>query len=178
VEANFKAILNENIYGPTNRKGKPIPENQWNIQNYKIVDRTHHLSSYCIHVPIWDGTESTFRPFYNWKAGEILNWYQAYNKSKHDRKIEFRQANLKNLINSVAGLLVLISSQFGTQDFSTGNTLISVSVPRYYSTEPAIGGFFHIDFPDDWSEDEKYDFNWEELKNQADRFNKIDYENI
>lgn len=49
-------------------------------------------------------------------------------------------------------------------------------VDSYYSTEPALGGLFHIEFPDDWSDEEKYDFNWSDLKTQADRFQKIDYD--
>jgi len=124
------------------------------------------------------GSEGTFGPFDQWKETNELFWYQAYNKSKHDRKIQFRQANLRNLVNSVAGLLVLLSSQFRTEEFSPGSTLLSVNIPKYYSTEPAIGSFFHIDFPDDWSEEEKYDFDWEQLKNEPDRFQKIDYESI
>jgi hypothetical protein len=107
-----------------------------------------------------------------------LFWYQAYNKSKHDRHDQFKEANLKNLLNSVAGLLVVLSSQFGTQDFSPGEELVTANGNGYYSTSPAWGGFFHIEFPNDWSEDEKYDFNWSDLKKQADRFQRIDYDKI
>jgi hypothetical protein len=63
IEANFKAILKENIYNPTDRNGAPIPEKKWNIHNYKQVNKTHHLSSYKVHVPIWDGAQSVFEPF-------------------------------------------------------------------------------------------------------------------
>ena len=54
VEANFRAILNENIYTPISRSGDPIPDSRWNIHNYRIVDHTHHLSSYRVHLPIWE----------------------------------------------------------------------------------------------------------------------------
>jgi hypothetical protein len=72
----------------------------------------------------------------------------------------------------------LLSSQFGTQDFSPGSTLLSAVTDSYYSTESALGEFFHIEFPNDWSEEEKYDFNWSDLKQQPDRFQKIDYDRL
>ena len=66
----------------------------------------------------------------------------------------------------------------GTQDFAPGSTLLAVSVDSYYSTEAALGGFFHIEFPDNWTDEEKYDFDWSDLKKQADRFQRIDYDSI
>ncbi|WP_321495823.1 hypothetical protein [uncultured Desulfobacter sp.] len=60
VEANFKAILKENIFNPVKRNGDPRPESNWNINDYRIVNKTHHLSSYKIHVPIWDGEQSIY----------------------------------------------------------------------------------------------------------------------
>lgn len=68
------------------------------------------------------------------------------------------EANFKNLLNSVAGLLVLLSSQFGTQDFSPGEESLTANGDSYYSGTPALGGFFHIEFPKDWSDAEKIRF--------------------
>jgi hypothetical protein len=178
VEANFKAILKENIFNPKDKNGDPRPEKRWNIHDYMKVNKTHRLSSYKIHVPIWDGTQSIYEPYKEWIGSNELLWYQAYNKSKHDRQVEFKHANLKNLMNSVAGLLALLSSQFRTETFSSGSRSLAVSTDNYYSTEPALGGFFHIDFPNDWLDEEKYDFDWSVLKKQGDRFNKIDYDKI
>lgn len=176
IEANFKAILRENTYNPIDKKGQEIPEKRWNIHNYKIINKTHYLSSYKIHIPIWDGNNSVFEPFKNWSTNSSeLFWYQAYNKSKHDRKNEFKEANFENLLNSVAGLLILLSSQFRTEDFTPSSQGLGVNTDSYYSTSPALGGFFHIDFPSDWNEEEKYDFNWSDLKKQPERFQKIDY---
>jgi len=175
VEANFKAILKENIFNPTKRDGSARPEKDWNIHDYKKVNTTHHLASYKVFLPIWDGAKSCFEPFKPWAGAAELAWYQAYNASKHDRQNEFKKANFENLLNAVAGLLVLLSSQFGTQDFSPGSTTLAISTDSYYSTSPGLGGFFHIEFPSDWQDAEKYDFDWATLKTQADRFQKIDY---
>jgi hypothetical protein len=178
VEANFKAILRENIFSPTKRDGSPRPEKDWNIHDYKKVNITHHLSSYRVFIPIWDGTKSCFEPFKQWSGTAELTWYQAHNASKHDRQNEFKKANLENLLNSVSGLVALLSSQFGTHDFSPGSTGLAVNTDSYYSTSPALGDFFHIEFPNDWTDAEKYDFNWSDLKKQSERFQKIDYDSI
>ena len=175
AEANFKAILKENTYRPVDRKGDPIPDKQWNIKNYRIINKTHHLSSYRVHVPIWAGSRSIFTPFAEWKSSDRLTWYHAYNKSKHDRQDQFKLANLENLLNAITGLLVLLSSQFCTQEFSPASKALAISGYDYYDGIAALGGFFRIEFPSDWSDDELYEFDWQSLKNEADRFNRIDY---
>ncbi len=178
TEANFKAILRENIFNPVDRKGRVRSEKWWNIHDYRKIDTTHHLSAYKIHIPIWDGSMSVLEPFKQWAGAGELSWYQAYNQSKHDRQREFRQANLQNLLNAVAGLLTVLSAQFRTEEFAPGACLLAAEGNSYYTTEAALGGFFHIEFPTDWSEDEKYNFNWSELKKIGDRFQKIDYDNL
>jgi hypothetical protein len=175
VEANFKAILRENIYNPIDKKGNPRLEEDWNINDFQKVNITHHLDNYIVEIPIWSGPITSFRPFLEWQSKQNLSWYQAYNQSKHDRLINFQKANLSNLLNSITGLLVLLSSQFRTESFSPGNQSMGVNTDNYYSGEFGIGEFFIIKFPKNWSINEKYDFNWSTLKDQSQRFEKIDY---
>jgi hypothetical protein len=176
VEANFKAILTENKYSPQyDRFGTPI----FNMTVYKKVDITHHLSSYEVSLPIWNGPARTIKPFEEWKAGRGLGWYQAYNSSKHDRHEAFKKANMEHLLTAVAGLLVLLSSQFGTQEFSADDASLSLSSGyEYHDMEAAIGSLFRINFPNDWPEAEMYDFDWSQLKTQTDRFAKFDYDRV
>jgi len=179
LEANFKAILEENTVTPPAKRSL-------NIGDYRKVDATHHLSSYEVMLPIWNGAPLILRPFEPWKpargppnpGGLTLPWYQAYNASKHDRQDEFKKANLENLITAIAGLLVLISSQFAREDFSAGPTLYSISGYDYHPMEPSIGSLFRIKYPDDWVDAELYDFDWNVLKTQKDRFEKIDFDAI
>lgn len=51
------------------------------------------------------------QPFVNWKADpyKAPDWWPAYNKVKHERVDNFKKANLKNVINALAGLYVLES---------------------------------------------------------------------
>ena len=172
VEANFKAIFRENIYSKDSKK--------WNITDYYKINKTHHLSSYEITFPIWNGYRNVFRPFEVWsKDYEKLDWYDAYNKCKHDKYANRSLANFKNLLNAFAGLCMLLSSQFCTMNFSTGDTVLTEgNVEGYFTGEFAIGGYLLIKFPSDWKDEELYDFNWSDLKNETDIFQKIDYDKI
>lgn len=179
LEANFKAILKENIYTPeTDRFGNSI----YNIRVYKKINQTHRLSDYVVTLPMWNGSIKEFKPFEGWaNCQNTLSWYQAYNASKHDRSNEFEQANLENLLNAVAGLLVLISSQFGTEDFSAAPDFLSTSTYSDEDGESSIGWLFKIKFPDTWTDQELYDFDWQLLEQEKDitkKFQKFDYDKI
>lgn len=179
IEANFKAILRENIFNPKDKKGNLLPEKRWKMQNYGIINTTHYLDEYSVKLPYWNGADNMFKPFFNWNKTNNYNleWYTAYNLCKHNREENFEKANFSNLINAVSGLLVVLSSQFASKSFSPGNTMLSLSTDSYYSGEFALGDFFLIEYPH-WSESEKYDFNWSDLKKEKDRFYKINYDNL
>lgn len=178
VEANFKAILRENIYTPCTKKGKPRLENEWNINDFKKVNKTHHLDEYSVELPFWKGNDRVLKPFEDWKLDKPLSWYQAYNLSKHDRLNSFHEANFQNLISAYSGLFVLLSSQFRNLSFLPGNAGLAVSTDSYYKGWFGIGGFLMIQFPSTWSEDEIYEFDWTHLKNEKHRFDKIDYNSL
>jgi hypothetical protein len=64
-----------------------------NIPNFKVV-----LPRYGLELKPWD----------NWNdINGIPDWWTAYNKIKHQRDSEYHRANLRNAINSVAGLFVV-----------------------------------------------------------------------
>lgn len=182
IEANFKAILRENIFTPVfkkgTNKGKQRSEEYWNINDFKVINKTHHLDEYSVEIPIWKGQNKIRRPFYDWKDDKSLKWYQAFNNSKHDRVNKFQEANFKNLMDAFSGLFVLLSAQFRTEDFNPGNTLLSVGSDGYYKGNFGIGGFLMVNFPNDWNEDELYEFNWSELKNEKVKFQKINFNEI
>lgn len=178
IEANFKSIFDENTCT------RPAE----NMKAYRKADVSHHLSSYKVMLPIWSPAPLILCPFEPWKAlrgvatpaggAPGIPWYQAYNASKHNRHDQFRNANLENLVSAVAGLLVLITAQFKDQDFSPGATLISAGGLNYHSMEPAIGSFFRIEYPTDWTANEVYDFDWSALMQQPNRFQKFDYDAV
>ncbi|MEK6152076.1 hypothetical protein WIW50_02385 [Flavobacteriaceae bacterium 3-367] len=182
VEANFKAILKENIYSPKHQSGRRAgqvrTDKEWNIGDFKIVNKTHHLDDYSIILPFWNGVKNIRRPFKAWKINDGLTWYQAYNKSKHDRLTNFKDASLDNLIDAYAGLCILLSSQFRHVDFQPGPDILHTQGYNYFGGGFGIGDYLMVDFPDDWADQEKYEFDWTMLKNEKVRFRKIDYNNL
>lgn len=170
LEANLKAILSENTYKKNSK--------DFNMSDYKKINVTHHLSSYKAMLPIWHGERKVFRPFASWAEKGSLPWYNAYNASKHGRQKEFKQANLGNLLESVAALLILLSSQFRNEDFSPSDGSLSLGASKFSEMSEAIGGYFRIGFPTDWSDDEKYDFNWSKLEKEEHRFNRFNYDTM
>jgi len=179
IEANFKAIFEANTFTP--------PANRsLNILDFRKIDVTHHLSSYETMLPIWNGTSPMIRPFESWYAfrgqaapqGVPLSWYRAYNASKHSRQNAFKQANLWALIEAVAALLIVVTAQFKTVTFDAGPDSLIMGAGTYHPYEHSIGELFRIKYPDDWSEDEIYEFDWSALKGQDNRFEKINYDSI
>lgn len=165
VEANFKAILRENGY---------CKQGNWNIDDYMKVNDSHFLSAYEIVIPNWYGSRNSINPFESFKEKKSPEWYKAYNATKHDRHQTFQKANFENLIGAVAGLLVLLSSQFYTNDFSSGETLLAIGSGSYDGTEAGIGSHFRIRFPK-LSEKDCYDFGSEEIVDSPDFFVKYNY---
>ena len=145
--------------------------------DYKKLERTHLLSSYEVSVPNWSGTGATRSPFSPWSTGGSLPWYDAYNTTKHDRHSEFERATFENLIDACCGLLVVLSAQFETNDFSPGNTLLAIQGSSD-GMESGIGGYFRVRFPPDWPMALRYDFDWQALKTETDPFQTFDYSTI
>ncbi len=179
IEANFKAILEANKFSTP--KGRSLT-----IRDFRKIDVTHHLSSYEAMLPMWNNASPVIRPFEPWHAlrgqtapqGVPLPWYQAYNASKHNRQQAFKEANLWTLIEAVAGLLIVVTAQFKTVTFGAGPDHLIAGAGDYHPYEYSIGELFRIKYPDDWSDDEIYDFDWSALKVAPDRFEKIDYDAV
>lgn len=168
VEANCKAILSENGYA---RAG------DWNMGDYKKIERTHLLSAYEVKVPNWTGTLAVRAPFAAWASGGSLPWYQTYNTTKHDRHAKFEEATFEHMLDACCGLLVILSAQFETNDFSPGNILLAAEGSGD-GMDSGIGGHFRVRFPVNFPTDLRYDFDWGQLKGEADPFQTFDYSTV
>jgi len=166
VEANCKAILLENGYAKSG---------DLNINDYKKLDSSHHLSSYQVRLPLWHGAGALRTPFAAWASGGGVAWYQAYNAVKHDRHQRFHEANFGNLLDAVCGLVSVLGSQFHTQDFSPGPGYLILEEGPPGGFDVAIGDYFHIKFPNDWLAAEQYDFDWQTLRNDAAPFQNLTF---
>lgn len=172
VEENLTAIFLDNEYAAA--KGNLT------MQQYRLIDISHRLSSYEIRVPAWQGTQGVRQPFSDWKQDKPLTWYQAYNKSKHNRHENFELATFDALIDAFCGLGVLLAAQFHDEDYSPGGKTLGLSGACYTydgddGMEPAIGSLLRIRFPSDWPQEERYEFDWKQIGALDDPFANFDY---
>lgn len=81
--------------------------NATNINQYreKIVGNQALLTETRVHIPRYG---LTLDPWERWRTGSNPLWWEAYNNVKHHRHTHFSEANLKNALNAVAGLFVLL----------------------------------------------------------------------
>jgi hypothetical protein len=79
----------------------------------------------------WHGQNGIRRPFRAWAENGQLPWYQAYNQAKHDRHNCFTEATFAQLVDAFCGLLVLLTAQFGNEDFTSGDSSLTISGYSY-----------------------------------------------
>lgn len=161
-ELNCKGILEENGY---NRSGN------LNITDYFKINASSKLNEYEVRLNVWTPAPLTIKPFQDWNSSIFtsLLWFQNYNSVKHNRNTNFNLASLENLVNSIAGLFVILASQFGHQIFSPYQITTSYSEDDdgFISVNTSI---FSIKFPSNWSNSEVLNFDWNILKNNHQPF--------
>lgn len=118
-----------------------------NICDYQstIIARLPSFAEEAVYVPRYC---LTLHPFDNWQTEKNSpDWWQSYNAVKHHRDQSFQQANLKNSLNALAGLMVSVFYLY-RQTFSELNQdnkkvtaklvpepkLLRLSEAYYYST--------------------------------------------
>ena len=159
VEANCKTILRENGYSIKK-------ERWWNMSDYRLIEKIYKLSQYEIKLPRWSGKYGCYKPFSKWAENKELNWYRYYNGIKHDIHLNFRHANIKNLIKAMCGLVALLSSQFLNEDFFPNVGCLALEGSPD-GMESAVGDYFRVKYPD-LDEKDRYDFEWQKIKDNPD----------
>lgn len=171
IEANFTAILLDNDF--------VSPSQNLNISDYKLINKSHRLSSYQVRIPGWAGEHILRSPFECWLTDDPLPWYRRYNKSKHNRHENFHMATFDALLDAFCGLNVLLSAQFMNEEYGPGSPVLTLGNSCSYEGEdgmrPSIGDVLRIRFPTDWPAEDRYEFNWQELSKIDDPFEKFDY---
>lgn len=82
-------------------------KNHENINDYKnsikqhlpyLLDRNCYIHRFGL----------TFEPWIDWNGDKNPIWWRSYNNVKHERNIHFKDANLENTLNAMAGLSLAI----------------------------------------------------------------------
>lgn len=184
VELNCKIILEANGAIPGDGRG------DFTMDDYKKLEKSSLLSKYIVKYCSWrqrdhatneiEYISKEFCPFMNFdpSINKSPDWYKAYNKVKHNREENLEKANLENCMNAVAGVLVLLYSQFGSQCVETYGSN-GICVQEFGSSDLNFDAdvIFQIQPPQltDWTEEELYDFNWDQLKNDPQPFREFPF---
>jgi hypothetical protein len=104
----------------------PKPVSGFSTNHYVKLLNPLFLDEYEITLPRYASVPAT-RPFQGWSSTnptKSLRWYDAYNKTKHNRASHFDEATLANCISAVAANLVLFSVRHGPfRLFNSAGTL-------------------------------------------------------
>lgn len=102
--------------------------------HYVKLQSPLHLGEYQIDLPRYPAIAGV-RPFEKWDAADptkSIAWYDAYNKTKHDRNTHFDQATLSSCIDAVAANIVMFSVRFGPfRLFQGRGTLATIINPTF-----------------------------------------------
>lgn len=159
-ESNCKLILSENVYSYGKRN--------LNITDYKRINEATHLLEYKIQLSVWANQPLLLEPFLCWSSCETLNWYKEYNAVKHNRSSEFHRANLKNTVDAVAALFIILFAQFNVLTFSSHELVEHLNDVDGWLTHH--NSIFWVKVPINWREDECY---FSESLNET--FNQFDF---
>jgi hypothetical protein len=82
-------------------------------------------------------------PWHDWSAGQSPFWWRNYNKVKHERDLAFPQANLENVIHSLAGLFCLLlyyyQPEFYEADLQSFSKIFDYeNAPGYRIVRPGV----------------------------------------
>jgi hypothetical protein len=114
VESSWSAVLKENGYRTNSGR--------FTTTDYVKLLQPMLLDGYELHLQSYTSYPA-FTPYANWATNnptQSLAWYDAYNKTKHDREENLHHATLENAIFAVGATVVMFYAQFGNH-FGTGN---------------------------------------------------------
>jgi L-ribulose-5-phosphate 3-epimerase UlaE len=112
VESSFTGILKANNY----------EKDRYNTNDYVKLLKPLMLNEYTIKWIDYPEIEEQ-QPFINWSPDsptQSIDWYDNYNKTKHNREEELSRANLEMAIKSISALAVMLYAQFGSQSLING----------------------------------------------------------
>ncbi|QNH19166.1 hypothetical protein HEP73_00052 [Xanthomonas sp. GW] len=108
-----------------------------NIDQYRaaLAQNLPEIISTKVLVPRYGLTLS---PWSNWANEKNPDWWRSYNNVKHERDSHYAEATLKNALNSLAGLMVLVLHQYSSTPLAPGVKLDRRETTRYLLPESTL----------------------------------------
>ncbi|WP_072617494.1 hypothetical protein [Pandoraea vervacti] len=106
-----------------------------------------HLADYEIAFALFDGLPA-LRPFLGWSSTSptaTLPWYDAYNKTKHDRATHFSLATLENCLHALAAAIALFCVRYSPFPLIAEQSSLSALVRQHVTIQlrdPDLHSFY------------------------------------
>lgn len=113
VESACKSVLKANAYSATS-------PNRWKTSDYVKLLGVLYLNEWELALTR-SPSYPRFKPFGGWNPSApttSLDWYDAYNRTKHDRENHLTDATLKRAIHAAGAAYVMVLAQFGQFGFA------------------------------------------------------------
>lgn len=107
----------------------------YTTQDYVRLHKALFLDEFEIALPLYP-TILPIRPFLGWDEAsptQSLSWYDAYNKTKHDRGTYFGLATVENAINAVAAALAMFCVRFSPLSLFRENSMLATLSHQVFS---------------------------------------------
>ncbi|WP_121811991.1 hypothetical protein [Mucilaginibacter kameinonensis] len=130
VENGWKSYFSKSSTAPTNGR-------MHTTKDYVKLSDKLHLNEFRFKLKAYENL-GWFSPFINWDIAApstSLVWYDAYNKTKHDRTSHFSTATLRNCIDAVVANLTLHCTKFGPWSMFEGNDFFSSLINQHFTGE-------------------------------------------
>ncbi len=146
------------------------------MADYVKLEPRLYVREFMLTLRPYEGVER-LTPFRGWDAARptrSLPWYDAYNKTKHDRTKHFEEATLANCLSAVAANVILFCARWGPFFLIDGQGPLSSQVNQLFRielNEPDVTSFYVplVEFPGDtrrdffWFEGDRYAVPWKAL---------------
>jgi hypothetical protein len=117
--------------------GLPRPRRGFTTNEYVKLLAPLRLIEFAVSLPRYAAIPRML-PFYGWSSANptaTLPWYDAYNKTKHDRTSHFDAASLENCILAVMANIVLFAIRFGPFRLFNGAGTLPAFVNELFSID-------------------------------------------
>lgn len=117
--------------------GNAAPPRGWNTNDYVALRDPLYLSEYKLALQPYANVPPV-RPFEQWDPARptaSLDWYDAYNKTKHDRAGSLNEATLQRCIEAVAANIVLFCVRYSPFPLYAQNTPVASLVSHLFELE-------------------------------------------
>jgi hypothetical protein len=139
---------------------RPINNRDFTTKDYVQLSTLLYLSEFQVSLKPYT-TIPSIRPFFGWDSNsptQSLSWYNAYNKTKHDRNSHFSEAKLYHCIQSIAANLIMYCVRFSPFPLIQASNTLSSLINQLFVIELfdcSSKSFYipHINLPDNSRDD-------------------------